>query len=97
MERLISSLGISISCHSSSMRIVITITNMEDIIHYLESSYDNYEVPGSTELRNELSKYMRESLSGSDLSPLVDRRIVSVTSGKKPIKYHEHNPLSLSY
>jgi SAM-dependent methyltransferase len=75
----------------------IKITDKEDVADYLESSYDNYEVPESIELRSLLTAYIRESLNASDQLEFIDRRIVSITSGKKPIRYIASSRLLRSY
>jgi 2-polyprenyl-3-methyl-5-hydroxy-6-metoxy-1,4-benzoquinol methylase len=75
----------------------IKVTDMEDVVGYLESSYDNYSVPESTDLRRRLSGYIRESLEEWTKLGLTDRRIVSVTSGTHPIRYIQHDPLLTSY
>ncbi|MCU1267201.1 MAG: methyltransferase type 11 [Acidobacteria bacterium] len=75
----------------------ITITNMDDVVDYLESTYDNYGIPESIEVRGRLTDYIRESLDATSSADLIDRRIVSVTSGKKPIRYINHRPELQSY
>jgi SAM-dependent methyltransferase len=75
----------------------IKITDKEDIVYYLESNYDNYEVPESIELRTRLTDYIRKSLNTLDQSYLIDRRIVSITSGKKQIRYMASSALLRSY
>jgi 2-polyprenyl-3-methyl-5-hydroxy-6-metoxy-1,4-benzoquinol methylase len=65
----------------------ITITDRQDILDYLESNYENYEIPQSSELRDRLRAYIRDSLEISDKFELIDRRIVSISSGREVIRY----------
>ena len=69
----------------------ITITDRQDILDYLESNYENYEIPESSQLRDRLRAYIQDSLDFSEKFALIDRRIVSISSGRDSIRYNSRS------
>lgn len=63
----------------------IEINEIEDIINYLESNFDNYEIPNDAVLRNRLKNEINEILFNClKKGNLIDRKIVSLIVAKSP-------------
>lgn len=58
----------------------INIENSYDVISYIESNYDNFEIP--IEFRKRISARIRKKISEYDHKKITDRRIITIITGK---------------
>lgn len=71
---------------NSIFEIDIEITDKKDILNYLESSFENYDVENSPELREGILTWIESHLDNNVERTFPDRKIVSIAIGSNAIE-----------
>ncbi len=71
---------------NSLYEVEIVVQDKADILDYLESSFDNYDIDNDLSIRRKILSAIESRLATSETVMFPDRKITSIIIGKSPVR-----------